>query len=70
MVLGVPNVLAIHFLLAALSELPAIIVFPIQNIGVIVITAVAAYLIWKEQINLYGKIALVVGIAAILFVKI
>ena len=70
LVLGVPNVLAIHFLLAALSELPAIIVFPIQNIGVIVITAVAAYLIWKEQINLYGKIALVVGIAAILFVKI
>lgn len=69
LILGVPNVLAIHFLLAALSELPAIIVFPIQNIGVIVITAVAAYLIWKEKINLYGRIAIAVGIAAILLLK-
>ena len=69
LILGFPNVLAIHFLLAALSELPAIIVFPIQNIGVIVITAVSAYLIWKEQINLYGKIAIAVGIAAILLLK-
>jgi len=69
LMLGVPNVLSIHFLLAALSVLPAIIVFPIQNIGVIVITAVAAYLIWKEEINLYGKIAIAVGIAAILLLK-
>jgi drug/metabolite transporter (DMT)-like permease len=69
LILGVPNVLAIHFLLAALSLLPAIIVFPIQNIGVIVLTAVAAYLFWKEQINLYGKIAIAFGIAAILLLK-
>lgn len=70
LILGVPNVLAIHFVLAALSELPAIIVFPIQNIGVIVITAVAAYLLFKEKINFYGKIAIAVGIAAILLLKI
>lgn len=69
LILGFPNVLAIHFLLAALSALPAIIVFPIQNIGVIVLTAIAAYLFWKEKINLYGKIALAVGIAAILLLK-
>jgi len=69
LMLGVPNVLSIHFLLAALSVLPAIIVFPIQNIGVIVLTAIAAYLIWQEKINLYGKIAIAVGIAAILLLK-
>ena len=69
LMLGVPNVLAINFLLAALDELPAIVVFPVMNIGVIVITAVVAYLIWKEQINLYGKIALAFGIAAILLLK-
>lgn len=40
-----------------------------MNIGVIVITAVAAYLIWKEEINLHGKIALAFGIAAILLLK-
>lgn len=69
LILGVPNVLSIHFLLAALSKLPAIVVFPVMNIGVIVLTAVAAYLIWKEVINLYGKIAIAVGIAAILLLK-
>lgn len=69
LLLGLPNVLAIHFVLAALGELPAIIVFPIQNIGVIVITAVAAYLLFKEKINLYGKLAIAIGIAAILFLK-
>jgi drug/metabolite transporter (DMT)-like permease len=69
LLLGLPNVLAIHFVLAALSVLPAIIVFPIQNIGVIVITAVSAYLLFKEKINLYGKLAIAVGIAAILLLK-
>lgn len=69
LVLGIPNVLAITFLLEALHILPAIIVFPIQNIGVIVLTAIAAYIFWKEKINLYGRIALAVGIAAILLLK-
>lgn len=69
LMLGVPNVLSINFLLAALNELPAIVVFPVMNIGVIVITAVVAYLIWNEEINLYGKIALAFGIAAIILLK-
>jgi drug/metabolite transporter (DMT)-like permease len=69
LILGIPNVLSIHFLLAALSQVPAIVVFPIMNIGVIVVTATAAYLIWKEKINLYGRIAIVLGIAAILLLK-
>ncbi|NWG27815.1 MAG: EamA family transporter [Ignavibacteriaceae bacterium] len=68
-VLGIPNVLSTFFLLSALEALPAIFVYPVMNIGVIVITAVVAYLIWKEQINPYGKIALAVGIAAILLLK-
>ncbi|MFZ2863103.1 MAG: EamA family transporter [Ignavibacteriaceae bacterium] len=69
LVLGLPNVLTIHFLLAALLTLPAIIVFPVQNIGVILLTAIGAYIFWKEKINLFGKIAIAVGIAAIVFLK-
>lgn len=70
LLLGLPNVFAIHFVLAALSELPAIVVFPIQNIGVIVFTAVMAYLIWKEKINNFGIAALIVGIISIILLKI
>jgi len=69
LILGIPNVLSIHFLLAALSQVPAIVVFPIMNIGVIVVTATTAYIIWKEKINLYGRIAIAVGIAVILLLK-
>jgi drug/metabolite transporter (DMT)-like permease len=70
LLLGIPNVFSIHFILAALSQLPAIVVFPIQNIGVIVFTAVSAYLLWKERINKYGMIALIMGVIAIVFLKI
>lgn len=69
LILGLPNVLAIQFLLAALSELPAIIVFPILNIGVIVFTALFAYLIWREKLNKYGIVAIISGIIAILLLK-
>lgn len=70
LLLGLPNVLAIHFVLAALSELEAIVVFPIQNIGVIVFTAVMAYLLWKEKINNYGIAALIAGIISIILLRI
>ena len=69
LILGVPNVLATHFLLIALSQLPAIVVFPVLNIGVIVVTAISAYIIWREKLNYYGIAALIVGIAAILLLK-
>ncbi|GIV46106.1 MAG: hypothetical protein KatS3mg036_0924 [Ignavibacterium sp.] len=70
LLLGLPNVLAIHFVLAALSELEAIVVFPIQNIGVIVFTAIMAYIIWKEKINNYGIAALIAGIISIILLRI
>jgi hypothetical protein len=37
---------------------------------VISFTAVSAYLIWKEKVNSYGLDALVVGIIAIIIIKI
>lgn len=69
LILGLPNVLAIQFILAALSELPAIVVFPVLNIGVIVFTAVVAFIIWREKLNKYGLIAIVTGIVAIVLLR-
>lgn len=65
-ILGVPNVLSTIFLLAALNALPAIIVYPVMNIGVIIVTTISAYIIWKETLNGYGIAAVVLGTAAIL----
>jgi drug/metabolite transporter (DMT)-like permease len=66
MVLGIPNVLATIFLLNALSLLPAILVFPLMNVGIILFATLLAFLIWKEKLNFWGILALASGLLAIL----
>ncbi len=68
--MGVPNVFSTIFLLGALSQLPAIFVYPTINIGIIIFTAIGAYTIWKEKMNKVGIVALISGIVAILFLSI
>ena len=63
--LGIPNVFASIFLLGALEELSAIIVYPTANVGIIILTAVSAYLIWKEEISRLAKISIFTGILSI-----
>jgi len=68
--LGVPNVFSTIFLLAALTNLPAILVYPAINIGIIILTAIGAYAFWKEKLNKAGVAALVSGILAITLLSI
>jgi drug/metabolite transporter (DMT)-like permease len=68
--LGVPNVFSTIFLLAALSQLPAIIVYPVINIGIIIVTAIGAYVLWRDGMNKTGVAALISGILAILLLSI
>jgi drug/metabolite transporter (DMT)-like permease len=65
-ILGIPNVFSSYFLLGALNQLPAIIVYPSINIGIIVLTSLAAFLIWREKVNVFGWWAMGFGISAIL----
>ena len=66
-ILGVPNMFSTFFILLALAQLPAIVVYPMTNIGIILLTALGAAIIWKEKLNMYGKWALISGIIAIIF---
>jgi len=68
--LGVPNIFSSFFLLGALAELPAIIVYPLVNIGTILLTTFAAMGIWKEKLNKYGLAALVTGAVSIVLLSI
>jgi len=68
-VLGVPNILSSFFLINALLALPAMVVYPVSNIGNIVLTLLAAYLIWKEKLNQQGMFALLTGTAAIVLIS-
>jgi len=70
LLLGVPNVFSTVFLLAALAFLPAIVVYPLMNVGIILFTTGLAFLIWKEKLNRWGVFALASGLLAILFLSI
>lgn len=65
LLLGIPNVFSSYFMLDALNSLPAVIVYPSINIGIIVLTTSAAFLIWNENLNVYGWWAMALGIASI-----
>lgn len=67
--LGVPNVFTTVFLLSALAILPAIVVFPLMNVGIILLTTMLAFWIWKEKLNRWGVLALTSGLLAILFLS-
>jgi drug/metabolite transporter (DMT)-like permease len=66
-ILGIPNMFSTFFILLALTQLPAIVVYPMTNIGIILLTTIGAAMIWKEKLNLYGKLALISGIISIIF---
>jgi len=68
--LGVPNVFSTIFLLAALSQLPAIFVYPAINIGIILFTAIGAFALWREGMNKAGIAALISGVIAIILLSI
>ncbi len=70
LVLGIPNVFSTIFLLSALALLPAILVYPLINVGIIIFTTLFAFFIWKEKLNRWGVLAIASGLLAIVFLSI
>jgi drug/metabolite transporter (DMT)-like permease len=70
LVLGVPNVFSTIFLLAALTILPVIIVYPMMNVGIIVLTTLLAFIIWKEKLTRWGILAFIASSLAIYFLSV
>ena len=68
-ILGVPNIFSSFFLLGALAQLPAILVYPVSNIGIILLSTVGAIFFWNERLNNFGKWALVSGLVAIILLS-
>lgn len=48
---GVPNFLSSRLLLAALTRLPAFLVYPSYSVGVILVISVASFLFFRERLN-------------------
>jgi len=68
-ILGIPNLFASYFLIAALRSLPGIVVYPLVNVSIVILTALGGLLLWKEHLNTAGWLSLGLAVAAILFLS-
>ena len=49
--MGVPNFLSSRLLLAALTELPAFLVYPSYSVGVILIVSLLSFFLFQERLG-------------------
>ena len=67
--LGVPNFGSIFFILKMLDQgWDSSVVFPINNVGVIVVSAVVALLFFKEKLSKMNKFGILLAIVAIVLI--
>ncbi|MCF0070662.1 hypothetical protein LZD49_09275 [Dyadobacter sp. CY261] len=71
LLLGVPNFLSLYFLLLALAAFgnSAAYVFPIYNILTMLVSAFAAWILYKERLNTLNKWGLVLAVVAIILIS-
>ncbi len=71
LVLGVINYGSIYFLIQIFdhSTLESSVVFPINNMGVVILTALSSFLIFREQFSVLNKIGVVLSLIAIALIS-
>lgn len=73
LVLGVPNYFSIYFLIKTLQTgIASSVIYPINNVGTVILTTLLGILIFKERIskkNAIGVIIAIIAIACIAFAK-
>ena len=67
--LGVLNMFAAYFFMSAIGVLPGVVVFPVNGIGVILLSTLVGVLVWKEKLAVRNYIALALAVAALLFLS-
>ena len=65
---GVPNFFSSRLLLAALTQLPAFVVYPSYSVGAILVIALGSFLLFRERLNRrqLGAVAMILGALALL----
>jgi multidrug transporter EmrE-like cation transporter len=63
--LGVPNYASILFLLLALRELPGLVFYPLNNIGILVASSLAGVLYFREPFPVSSWVGLGLAVLAI-----
>ena len=68
--IGVPNYFCSRFLLLSLGQLPAVVVYPIYNVGAIVLIGIAGIFLFKERPGVRKSIGYGLIIAALVLLNI
>jgi len=68
--LGIPNVLSIVFFLKCLNHFPeSTFVFPINNMGIVAVSAIFASVFFKERLSKINWIGIVIAMISILLIS-
>lgn len=68
--IGVPNFFSTKFLLGALAELPAVVVYPSFSVGTMLIVTMTGAAIFRERLSRIQWVALAVIVAALVLLNI
>lgn len=68
--LGVMNYFSIHFLMLAIMQnnISTAVLFPVNNIGIVTISALAAYIFFKEHLTMKNKLGILLSLAVIVII--
>lgn len=67
-VIGVPNYFSIFFFVEALDYFPATVFFPVNNISLLIVTALIGLIVYREKFNLYNFVGLALAILAVILI--
>jgi len=68
-ILGFPNFAAAFFILKVLEEFPGAIAFPLNNIGIIILSTLAGRVFWREELRRRAAAALVFSVLAVILLN-
>jgi len=68
-VLGVLNYGSLEFLLRAVAVLPGTVVFPANNIGIMVLAAAVGVFLWNERLSRLNKIGIGLAVLALILLR-
>lgn len=71
LILGVINYGSIYFLIQIFdhSSLESSVVFPINNMGVVILTALSSFLIFRERFSMLNKVGVILSLLAIALIS-
>ncbi|GAB4369510.1 MAG: hypothetical protein Kow0042_11240 [Calditrichia bacterium] len=67
--LGIPNFFSAYFILKVLQVFPGAIAFPLNNIGIILLSTLVGLVVWKEKINVRTTLAIILAVSAVILLN-